>query len=309
MTSFGLEEALSSLGLTEGPVVAEVVASELGSEEKMPVVEGSSQSPREANDSTCAICLNQIPVAELAQPEGCEHFYCTGCILHWAVYKDKPWCPQCKAPFTSLLTYRTLDGELHDYPCKESVCLLTRAHWFRDYLKEREQALASAAAARTAAGSAYQEGSIIEEADYQDYSRYYDEYDQDNEVENYYFSSAAGRARVVIGNRRYGPNGYLSAGRMQAQPTPPSAPKSRKEKGGVSSSAGPSRPAKGKGGKEKAAASPATPAGRIGGSRFEGSASASTDSEAPGSSGGKTGEGRRARRNLRRAAADARGGL
>ena len=64
-------------------------------------------------------------------------------------------------------------------------------------------------------------GAIIDESDYIDYARYYQEYDDDEEVEDYYFSSAAGRARVVIGNRRHGPNGYLSSGRMQARPTPP----------------------------------------------------------------------------------------
>ena len=34
------------------------------------------------------------------------------CILHWALHKEEPWCPQCKQPFTYLLTYRTLDGTL-----------------------------------------------------------------------------------------------------------------------------------------------------------------------------------------------------
>lgn len=49
-------------------------------------------------------------------------------------------------------------------------------------------------------------------------ARYYEEYDDDEEVADYYFSSAAGRARVVIGNRRNGPNGFISSGRMQARP-------------------------------------------------------------------------------------------
>lgn len=38
--------------------------------------------------------------------------YCATCILHWALHKEEPWCPQCKHPFTHLLTYRTLEGEL-----------------------------------------------------------------------------------------------------------------------------------------------------------------------------------------------------
>lgn len=44
--------------------------------------------------------------------QGCDHMYCATCILHWALHKPEPWCPQCKQPFDVLLTYRTLDGEL-----------------------------------------------------------------------------------------------------------------------------------------------------------------------------------------------------
>ena len=38
-----------------------------------PIVELSAQ---EANDMTCAICLDQIPVAELCAIKGCDHVYC-----------------------------------------------------------------------------------------------------------------------------------------------------------------------------------------------------------------------------------------
>ena len=60
----------------------------------------------------------------------------------------------------------------------------------------------------------------MEEADWQDYGRYYDEFDADDETEAFYFSAAAGRARIVIGNRRWGEHGYVSSGRMQARPAP-----------------------------------------------------------------------------------------
>ncbi len=33
-------------------------------------------SAQEANDMTCAICLDQIPVAELCAIKGCDHVYC-----------------------------------------------------------------------------------------------------------------------------------------------------------------------------------------------------------------------------------------
>jgi hypothetical protein len=57
------------------------------------------------------------------------------CILMWALCQD--WCPQCKAPFSYLITYRQLDGTLTDFPAEESVVLLKRAQWFADYAKVR----------------------------------------------------------------------------------------------------------------------------------------------------------------------------
>lgn len=44
------------------------------------------------------------------------------------------------------------------------------------------------------------------------------EYDDDEAVEDYYFSAAAGRARIVLGNRRFGENGFVSSGRSYARP-------------------------------------------------------------------------------------------
>lgn len=45
------------------------------------------------------------------------------------------------------------------------------------------------------------------------YEDYLDaELEEDEEIESYYFSSAAGRARVVLGNRRWGEGGYMRAG-------------------------------------------------------------------------------------------------
>ncbi len=55
-----------------------------------------------------------------------------------------------------------------------------------------------------------------------DYDHLYDEYDydydEDQEVEDFYMSAAAGRARIVLGNRRFGDGGYVSSGRRNARP-------------------------------------------------------------------------------------------
>lgn len=76
--------------------------------------------------------------------------------------------------------------------------------------------------------------------DWQDYSNYYDEYDDDEEVEDFYFSSAAGRARIVLGNRRWGENGYVASGRQQGRPVqraPKATPNSSAKKGSASKAA------------------------------------------------------------------------
>jgi hypothetical protein len=54
------------------------------------------------------------------------------------MHKDPAWCPQCKAPFSALLTHRKLDGSLSDFPVEESLCLLKRSTWFTAHLKARK---------------------------------------------------------------------------------------------------------------------------------------------------------------------------
>jgi hypothetical protein len=54
-------------------------------------------------------------------------------------------------------------------------------------------------------------------SDAHDWADMYEDYldaelEEDEEIESYYFSSAAGRARVVLGNRRWGEGGYMRAG-------------------------------------------------------------------------------------------------
>ena len=138
--------------------------------------------------------------------KGCDHIYCAHCILHWALHKEQPWCPQCKQPFSYLLTYRALDGTLSDFPVEESVVLLKRATWFTDTLRPCERA------------SSLLEDSIL--ADDTAWHDYADEYDlaEDEEIEAFYFSSAAGRARILLGNRRFGQGGYIAGGRRHARP-------------------------------------------------------------------------------------------
>lgn len=140
----------------------------------------------------CAVCLNKIVLQETALVKGCEHAYCVNCILRWATYKEEPTCPQCKHPFEFLYIHRSLDGSLQDYMFEESVCLLLRASWFKPLIVEER----------------------TEIDDDMDDLYMYDDADDDF-AEDYIVSSSS---RLRIGNRRWGNNGYVSAGRQEARP-------------------------------------------------------------------------------------------
>ncbi|DBA78362.1 TPA: hypothetical protein ACH3X2_008299 [Trebouxia sp. C0005] len=139
---------------------------------------------------------------------------------------DDMTCPQCKKPFSRLLTYRTLDGTMSDFPVEESVCLLKRATWIQEQLKASHAVSTAEKGKAVASSDAFYSADTSDPVtDWQDYSNFYDEYDDDEEVEDFYFSSAAGRARIVLGNRRWGENGYVASGRQQGRPVQRTASK------------------------------------------------------------------------------------
>lgn len=143
----------------------------------------------------CAVCLNKIALQETALVKGCEHAYCVNCILRWASCKKQPTCPQCKSPFEFLNVHRALDGSIHDYMFEESVCLLLRASWFKTLVEVEKEELDK-----------------IEEYYYED---------DEEDLDEFYLSRSS---TLRIGNRRWGDNGYVSAGRQQARPVQDSGP-------------------------------------------------------------------------------------
>ncbi|XP_038901113.1 E3 ubiquitin-protein ligase RNF13 isoform X2 [Benincasa hispida] len=146
-----------------------------------------------SHDGACAICLNKIALQETALVRGCEHAYCATCILRWASYTQKPTCPQCKHPFEFLIVHRSLDGSIHDYMFEESVCLLLRASWYKPQIVEERE----------------------ETYDDPEDDRYYPYEDDDEELEDAYLGVSP---NLRIGNRRWGFNGYVRAGRQEARP-------------------------------------------------------------------------------------------
>ena len=282
---------------------------------------------------------------DLASLPGCDHVYCVACILAWAVARTgdadpaRPHppapCPQCKAPFTALITHRSLDGTLSDLPSREAVCLLARARWFAGPHAASVAAAAAHAAARPGPpspplsprwtrGQAGGGGGSparppprrlwgADDAAGSDG----DAPPSDSDDDAFYFSPAAGRARVILGNRRWGEHGYVAAGRLRARPVVSGGGggKGKKGKGGAAAPQPPPQPVsfpagKGKGpaapaastpipiGKGKAPAAPAcaavAAAAALSGS-FPSGAS-------PSSWGGSVEKGRRAKRAERRAA-------
>ncbi|XP_043710745.1 E3 ubiquitin-protein ligase RNF13-like [Telopea speciosissima] len=151
------------------------------------------------NYGFCAICLEKIPLQETALVKGCEHAYCVTCILRWATYNQKQLCPQCKFPFEFLNVHRSLDGRIHDYMFEESVCLLLRATWFIPLKVEAHEEV-------------YDELEDIYQYVEQDYDD--DTDDEDGDLEEVYCTSS----NLHIGNRRWGDNGYVRAGRKEARP-------------------------------------------------------------------------------------------
>lgn len=137
----------------------------------------------------CAICLNKIVLQETALVKGCEHGYCVTCILRWASCKKEPTCPQCKHPFEFLHIHRALDGSIHDYMFEESVCLLLRAAWFKPLVEVEKEEMFE-----------------VEEYEYDD---------EEDDLDEVYLGSSPS---LRIGNRRWGDNGYVRAGRQEARP-------------------------------------------------------------------------------------------
>jgi len=160
----------------------------------------------------CAICLDTIPLQETAMVKGCEHAYCVTCILRWASYKEKPTCPQCKLPFDFLNVHRALDGSVEDFMFEESVCLLLRASWFQPL----------EAVERVSDNDNFN-------YDFDIPPEYEEEDEDDDDLDEFYMQGSSLR----LGNRRWGDNGFVRAGRQEARPV------QHKNRGGQASGSDP----------------------------------------------------------------------
>ena len=177
---------------------------------------------------------------------------------------------QCKAKFCSVLCYMRLDGSVTGELQEEAVCLLLRAAW---RAPSRDK------------GKAPAHRYVDEEGDVS-FEGFYEEEDELEDEDELLAMRHHAAARLLIGNRRHGPNGYLAGGRMLARPLPPP------------------QPAKGRKGVTPPHAAPSTPVGsgsqpHGGEASGSGSASSSTPSSAPRSASSEARNALRAKREAR----------
>ena len=193
--------------------------------------EDAARAAEEEEGVLCAICHGNIAPSEVALVRGCDHPFCSGCILNWALQKQR--CPLCLEPFTHLWLYRRIDGTYNDFLHEESVALLHCAVWFK---KQVTGAFAAPAEDDDADGYGapddyhahlqWMYGGAREDDEERDY---YDEMQDGLELRG---RRSGGRA---FGQRKFGSGGFVSAGgpRLAARvpATPARSPKCVSKKG------------------------------------------------------------------------------
>ena len=157
----------------------------------------------------CAICHGNIQPMQAAMVSGCEHPFCAGCILNWALQKAR--CPLCNIGFTHVWAYREVDGSYNDYLVESAVALLHCAQWFK---REVESRPGGGSAAHAQPGDADDADEYHEMLQYRFGGSAEAEYDED-----YYYGlqdrlQGSGRA---VGNRRWGEGGFVQGGRRAAK--------------------------------------------------------------------------------------------
>ncbi|KAL0370313.1 UNVERIFIED_CONTAM: hypothetical protein Sangu_0349400 [Sesamum angustifolium] len=140
---------------------------------------GCGTSSTNSIHGNCAICFNSIELEETA-------------TVKVASMPTGPNSCGYGIFIVSLVSLREcyLLGRVYDYMFEESVCLLLRASWFKPMVVVE-----------------------LEEVDEDFYDFYFE--DEDEDLEEVYLGSSSG---IRIGNRRWGDNGYVRAGRQEARP-------------------------------------------------------------------------------------------
>ena len=251
------DEAVAVVAADEEAVADEAVADEVADEAAAATAAAAAAAAAVAAEESasddgseegvmCAICHGNIQPLQAAMVRGCEHPFCAGCILNWALQKVRrslcqtsarpphllpptltccytplqARCPLCNIAFTHVWAYREMDGTYNDYLVESAVAVLHCAQWFK---REVESRPGGGSAAHAQPGDADDADEYHEMLQYRFGGSAEEEYDED-----YYYGlqdRLQGSARAV-GNRRWGEGGFVQGGRKAAKAkamTPPSA--------------------------------------------------------------------------------------
>lgn len=183
-------------------------------------------------DEACSICRELAPPLSRATVPACGHVFCASCIVSWGSVRAA--CALCRAPFQSLLVHRSLDGTPLATPALESVQLLLRTAWVGARsvtpgpLWAPPPADAALAAAMSAARLSEPRAAAVAAsagaaAPYFVDERLEDAFEELVWAREDKYSAledglwdGGGRGRA-LGNRPFGPNGFMSAGRRRAR--------------------------------------------------------------------------------------------
>lgn len=194
----------------------------------------------------CTICVDEpeSPLDEARLP-ACAHTFCLPCLASWSLVRQV--CPNCKAPFETVLSRRSLQGTAVQGPptaqlrfpqLEHPVCALRDTPWLplREIhspqhdieasfeLPPRNSAWVSSSSASASASAS--SGSYYHYAEYAEGASaapHYLHEDVEDELEDRFWreeEQAHQHLMRTMSNRRHGPAGYMAAGRMRATPRP-----------------------------------------------------------------------------------------
>lgn len=197
-----------------------------------------SSSPSLATDRfLCTICVDTPEsLLDVAVLPVCYHSFCLPCLASWSTVRQV--CPNCKTPFATALLRRDLDSlpvqgpptitgthPTLEHPvdaiCQSSWITLHEIHSPKHdieasfSLPPRELLHAFHAEDRSTSRSA----SSPSVPNYV-HEEFEDELEDHFWQEEEYHHERLMRRTRTVSNRRYGPSGYISAGRMRAAPRP-----------------------------------------------------------------------------------------
>lgn len=186
----------------------------------------------------CTICVDEpdSPLEQARLPE-CSHTFCLPCLASWSVIRQL--CPNCKAPFQTVLSRRALDGSAvqgpvdacGEYPQHElPISALRDAPWLPLHEIHSPQHDIEASFELPPRYSSWSAGGFSSSSA-MDYhlteaspAPYYAHEDFEDELEDRFWQEEEQahqrlmRTSRSISNRRYGHGGYLASGRMRATP-------------------------------------------------------------------------------------------